>query len=1152
MLLQFPDADTLCLAIRSGRIPEATVTAPMELAADADASLWIQADGSVPAALSATLKSWGVTVHRGKGPKHLMFSSRKSWLQAVPLRRDSQFGHVGDRTQVLFEFSEESLFPELVNEILRQGNDRQSFRKVDAGGKTVILLRVIGAPLYSILRSADTSTGERRVRAYIERQPRIWTEAGWLHPLASGIAPSPGQNLLISADGDWTALKEEPFQDVYSIMEFALPEAAEALQNRGDVARLKVPLRLARSSGTDDAEVFVLTSDAIGQLDRFVQASSDQVLERLAFAVAETTDSNNPTVVIRIRPGRSAPPILVFDGLPCRTFLKIPNLFVPKGLRLHPPLRRDAIRALLASDDSRLVWLAPVPQSTRVETSANGTDRTALPVTEHDATSFVVRSIPDSAFLPLSSWVDYILDRDQEVLTAWRRSHQFEFDDFICRTETSLPQKAEAKAEKKTRRSKDEKASSDTSAPSTQESGKSMLERFIGRFRRNQTEAEDPEMVALRQRLAEVEQRFVDMDVPLEDSGRAGLWNEMAELNADLARFADASICRQHQFWEEDSIQPELVEHWFRIDVLGAKRLGGLGLLDPNDQVSAKELKSLCRSTAPSPAESAQAASWIVWASATEQGQKLIREQMPDLVKFLERQESALSVRACWMAWTTLARLNHDVLMLARARDRILERMYDHGLVADRDMPSFLRTGIGQSGERIRQVREKVRELHESVREWSITNLGIASDTTLHYIDLTFAFAFAKLGESSVATELIHSADQALVPRSAPGTKKRNIDPIHRWLFEAYRHRIESVSNGTPLSSPFPAKMMERLEQMDRLDRYKVDRLRQHSSILEPVEKLDPYREWRRRSENDLQKILADLFVENDRTALAAKINGLLERKLSPSDRAQVVTTALELSTRLGEGFARGLLTILPALEKQLNDPIQKAQLLEKGLQIGAHYDQTAAVQDCFTGMTRLLSSLSSADVTILEALESLLTHSFRSLRKLGMKNEISFLLDAMSKIVRESRKGAATDTERLRILLQMAGAWFYFGQDRGWKDIDVARDLLLGGALVKEGHVGAKKQTDLAISYITAVGQAPLHEATERLQDLFKNLTGVRDGQTVSSHYSLKQLDIVEALVHTIISDGFTMDRNSQRWLDDEEFLIRRRIHRDVRKLME
>ena len=138
-----------------------------------------------------------------------------------------------------------------------------------------------------------------------------------------------------------------------------------------------------------------------------------------------------------------------------------------------------------------------------------------------------------------------------------------------------------------------------------------------------------------------------------------------------------------------------------------------------------------------------------------------------------------------------------------------------------------------------------------------------------------------------------------------------------------------------------------------------------------------------------------------------------------------------------------------------------------------------------------------------------------------------------------------------MRVLLQLAGGWFYFGQERGWKDIDLARKILLGKKLVAEGHVGAKKQTDLAVSYIRAVGQAPLDEAVARLNELFDKLAGIHDSATVNTHYSLKQLDIVDALVQTIVSDSFTMNKESQRWLDDEEFLIRRRIHKDVRQMM-
>ncbi|MEZ6127009.1 MAG: hypothetical protein R3C49_28155 [Planctomycetaceae bacterium] len=134
---------------------------------------------------------------------------------------------------------------------------------------------------------------------------------------------------------------------------------------------------------------------------------------------------------------------------------------------------------------------------------------------------------------------------------------------------------------------------------------------------------------------------------------------------------------------------------------------------------------------------------------------------------------------------------------------------------------------------------------------------------------------------------------------------------------------------------------------------------------------------------------------------------------------------------------------------------------------------------------------------------------------------------------------------------LQLAGGWFYSARIAVGRDIDTVRDVLLSNRQEKQLVFAAKKQTDLAMAYIGAVGQAPLQEASERLNDLFENLTGVHEAAFVKSHYSLKQLDIVEALIQTIVSDSFTMDQASLRWLDDEEFLIRRRIHRDLRTML-
>jgi cellulose synthase operon protein C len=81
-------------------------------------------------------------------------------------------------------------------------------------------------------------------------------------------------------------------------------------------------------------------------------------------------------------------------------------------------------------------------------------------------------------------------------------------------------------------------------------------------------------------------------------------------------------------------------------------------------------------------------------------------------------------------------------------------------------------------------------------------------------------------------------------------------------------------------------------------------------------------------------------------------------------------------------------------------------------------------------------------------------------------------------------------------------------------------------------------------------VGEAPLEAAFARWEELFAHLDGIHDANVVNTHYSLKILDIVEALVLTMVSEGFQTDKASQRWLDEEEYLIRKRIHADVRRV--
>src|SRR5204862_7357022 len=100
----------------------------------------------------------------------------------------------------------------------------------------------------------------------------------------------------------------------------------------------------------------------------------------------------------RVRPSTEPPPQLVLDAEPYSPYPTFDNLYVPCGTRLHPVLRRDAVRRLLADDPGQINWLRPDP-------ARRG--------------AFVPERLPDEAFRPLADWGDYVLDHDRQALSHW-------------------------------------------------------------------------------------------------------------------------------------------------------------------------------------------------------------------------------------------------------------------------------------------------------------------------------------------------------------------------------------------------------------------------------------------------------------------------------------------------------------------------------------------------------------------------------------------------------------------------------------------------------------------------------------------------------------------------------------------------------------
>src|SRR5207253_7378744 len=125
----------------------------------------------------------------------------------------------------------------------------------------------------------------------------------------------------------------------------------------------------------------------------------------------------------------------------------------------------------------------------------------------------------------------------------------------------------------------------------------------------------------------------------------------------------------------------------------------------------------------------------------------------------------------------------------------------------------------------------------------------------------------------------------------------------HTWLYNAFEYRIRQALDGKPHTGPLPGEQLEYLESVDRLERYVVDRLRKHSKVLEPDQRINPYRHWSGRI-SDFEKAIAELTDLTDRNEIANRVDKLLrEVPKGPrgnGDRARVLRAGLEAAPRVG------------------------------------------------------------------------------------------------------------------------------------------------------------------------------------------------------------------------------------------------------------
>ena len=224
-------------------------------------------------------------------------------------------------------------------------------------------------------------------------------------------------------------------------------------------------------------------------------------------------------------------------------------------------------------------------------------------------------------------------------------------------------------------------------------------------------------------------------------------------------------------------------------------------------------------------------------------------------------------------------------------------------------------------------------------------------ERTAALVDLEVAYGFAALGRSERARTL---RDKAIA--SLPGG-----DPVYAFLSRAYTARIDQALEGKRRETALPPELTASLGELPKVDRFRIDRLRQASTILEPHERLNLA--GFHRSGDPHGEELAPLRRMADAGELARQISHLLTAALAADtaveDRARLVDGVMDFFPRLAEADA---VPALRAIADGIGDvpPGRRALLLEEALMLAGFFDRAQLGRDIATRLGDLVGELSA------------------------------------------------------------------------------------------------------------------------------------------------------------------------------------------------
>lgn len=1098
-VLRFESEEALRFSITSGLVPEAVLSGAASTWTDDEGAIVIAPDKNIPPDVMKKLSAAGI----GRLPASAASKSARDvhcWAEILSVVRHHE---VEDSAgQVLFVVPSGTSLVDLAGELLRLGCDRLEYRHVSAPlpvGEDGYILRAAAPPYYTLLRAVDETTGVRAFLPSPKGQDKVWVEVGCEHPLARFLRPEPKNLLLVSGPREstngakgkakkpsatmFTSVPEGSYEDMYSLVDLDVPAGPKKKSHKAieEPPRLKVLLRLARAASTDSPSLWVIREDAVTKVERLLASLPEEVTRGLLFSPCKSGEET--IVVVRSRPGTRTQ--VEIDGEPYRVHASIANLYLPCDATLEPPLRRDRVRDLLTPDPDDVVWLRPLGGG-----------------------KFAVEHAADNAFQPLSEWVEYIIDESVDKLVPWVKSTTFDFASFIG-VDPSLERRRPSddddepdQPKKKRTKEREEPQARAAAAPRT------VTTRATPERAPAQTtlQAAKIDANAAAEQLSTIEKEFLALDAAADDPARSELWEKMAPLNASLRRSQDAALCWARVVWELDAGEEHPVKQaWSQAEAQLVHKATVKTLIALDDP-SRDHVRSLA-------------------VQLVEESDESHKDLAHDASLWLDKHDHLLDIRTAWLARVSLSRLvGGDRLGLARARDRLLTKIH-RGLSLERDVPSFMRrAGAGRDAAQIELLSGRLDGLLEAFEKTKRKRSATEADPKLTgaYVKFVLAYGSARLGRTERAAQLRDAALKVL-PK----------DPIHEILSKGYVARIGHALEGLPAETPLPPEISAQLNSLAKLDRYKVDRVRQCSKVLEPHERLDPIMAFQRGEADPRGPEFAELRGETEIGVIEKGVAAIMAKaKASDAEnRARLYDGVMDFFPSISHEKALGHLETLTANLAEI-PPIRRVQLLEEALMLAGHLGEERLARKIFGDLEPLVASVGPDGAAEIAPLAS---GMLRTLRRFGLREEAQRLLIALQ----AAAKGKATD--HLIARLHTAAALAYIGET------DRARPVFEEALTSLAGELAMPERLRLTRALSRALGAAPIQYAISGLDALQKKLDIITDSFNTNTHVCLSVVDFMEALTLGYASEDLAIDHVARRFLDDDEYLVRRRIHRDL-----